>query len=70
MSLWISWSRNSAAVANVENGTTTAPIRAAASMATTNAALFGCSTPTWVPLPAPSATSPRARSADCCSAWR
>ncbi len=34
-SLWTSWSRSSGAVANVENGTTTAPIRAAASIATT-----------------------------------
>ena len=41
MSLSTSCSRSSRAVANVENGTTTAPIRAAASMPTTNATPFG-----------------------------
>ena len=51
MSLSTSWSRSSRAVANVVNGTTTAPIRAAASIATTKSAPFGYSIPTWVPLP-------------------
>ena len=41
MSVSTSWAANSGAVANVENGTTTAPIRAAASMATTNASPLG-----------------------------
>ena len=42
MSLWTSWLVEvSGAVANVENGTTTAPIRAAASIATTNSVPFG-----------------------------
>ncbi len=63
-SLSRSWVRSSAAVANVENGTTTAPIRAAASIVTTNSGPFGYSTPTWVPLPAPSSSRPQATSAD------
>ena len=40
-SLWASWSPSSGAVANVVNGTTTAPIRAAASIPTTKSGPFG-----------------------------
>ena len=63
-SLWASCQRSSGAVEKVENGTTTAPIRVAASMATTKSTPLGYSRPTWVPLPAPRAMSPRASRAE------
>ena len=55
---------SSALVENVLSGTLTAPMRAAASHATTNSGPFGWSTPTCVPGPAPAASSALARAAD------
>ena len=41
MSAWASWVVISDVVANVEKGTTTAPMRATASIATTHSVPFG-----------------------------
>ncbi len=51
---------SSALVEKVLSGTLTAPIRAAASQATTNSLPLGWRMPTCVPLPAPAASRPRA----------
>ena len=51
-------------VENVLRGTLTAPMRAAASQATTNAGLLGYRSATRVPAPAPAARRARASSAE------
>ena len=56
--------RSSAAVENVLSGTATAPIRAAASQATTKSLPLGWRMPTRVSLPAPTARRPRASAAE------
>ena len=56
--------RSSALVENVLSGSATAPMRVAASHPITKAEPFGCSRPTWVPLPAPAASRPLASAAD------
>ena len=56
--------RSSALVENVLSGTATAPMRAAANQPTTNSGPFGCSRPTCVPRPAPTASRPFASAAD------
>ena len=64
MSAFRSRTRNSPLVESVLNGSVTAPIRAAASVATTNELPFGCSRPMWLPLPNPAANKPLASSAE------
>jgi hypothetical protein len=48
----------------VGNGSDTAPIRAAARVATTNRDPWGSRIPTWLPLPTPAASNPRATSTE------
>ena len=59
---------SSALVEKVLSGMVSAPMRAAASHATTKAEPFGWSSPTCVPGPAPIASSPFASAADRASA--